>query len=447
MNTNKRFLIFAAFAAVSILSLATCAPVTGPDVSNDDPVTVTGVIVKDVNGDAINTISLPRSTTGYQFTAEVQGTNAEGTGVTWTISSGVVDGTAIGTDGKLNIAETETTGNIFTVTATSTADPTKSGSVTVTVTDNTHPHPIAPTVAPSLTTGNAQIVVNWTAVTGATAYEVWYGASSNSAEASKWNDNDETDLTATITGLASWTRYYVWIKAKNGGGTSDFSPAASEETPAEPIVIDGAKDAAWDSGAAVKVSGGTVSPAGNDLAALYVTNDVDNLYIALEFEDLSDFWANDRLALIIDKAGDSSGYSNGASIDNSSWQLAANTMTFTNGQADIYFFHNPGQSTAGASVLHVDGSVLEADWAGAPTKVIASSYHWDNPNNPSFLEYSFALDDLGLAKDDVIRIFAVVSNRWNDNTIHATDIVPEITSQDNQNVTFDFNSALSYTVK
>jgi hypothetical protein len=100
------------------------------------PVTVTGVIVKDANGDTTTTaISLPQGTVDYQFSAEVQGTNAEGTGVSWAISSGTVtDGTAIGTDGKLTIAETETSGNTFTVTATSTADPAKSGSVEISTT-------------------------------------------------------------------------------------------------------------------------------------------------------------------------------------------------------------------------------------------------------------------------------------------------------------------------
>jgi hypothetical protein len=226
-------------------------------------------------------------------------------------------------------------------------------------------------------------------------------------------------------------------------GPDDYSNPKEYLT--EPIVIDGRKDAAWDSGAALKAAGNMTTPSGNDLATLYVTNDTDNLYIALEFGDLSDFWINDRLVLIIDKVNDSSGYSGGASIDSSSWQLAADTMTFTNGQADIYFFHNPGQTDTGASVLHVGGSVLEADWAGNPAKVTASSYHWDNPSCPSFLEYSFALSDLNIAKDDVIRIFAVVSNYWRDKTIHATDIVPEITPLNNQNVAFDFDSALSYT--
>jgi hypothetical protein len=399
------------------------------------PVTVTGVIVKDANGDTTTALSLPQGTIDYEFTAEVQGTNAEGTGVNWAISSGTVaGGTAIEADGKLTIAGTETSGNTFTVTATSTADPASSGSVTVTVTNNAPP--AAPTAAPSLTPGNTRLTVSWTAVIGADAYEVWYGTDSDSGAAAKWDDSDETDLAATITGLTNWTRYAVWIKAKNGGGTSGFSPG-SLETPVPEKYL-----------GAEKASGDTVSPAGNDLAALYVTSDADKLYIALDFEDLSDFWVNDRLTLIIDKAGDSSGYQDGTSVDG--WQLAAGTMTFTNGEADIYFFHNPTQTNTGASVLHVDGSVLEADWAGNPSKVTASSYHWDNPDYPSFLEYGFALSDLNLVKDDVIRIFAVVSNRWSDSTTHATDIVPEITPTDppdNQNVTFDFNSALSYTVK
>lgn len=75
---------------------------------------------------------------------------------------------------------------------------------------------------PVVTADINQLIVNWTALAGATAYEVWYNTSNNSASAIKFG-NDVTAPTCTITGLAGGTNYYIWLKAKNSGGTSNFS--------------------------------------------------------------------------------------------------------------------------------------------------------------------------------------------------------------------------------
>jgi hypothetical protein len=80
--------------------------------------------------------------------------------------------------------------------------------------------------APTVTTGNTQLTVSWTAVDGATAYEVWIGTTNNSALATKYGA-DTSGLSTTITGLSNGTTYYVWVKAKNSVGTSGFSPVAS----------------------------------------------------------------------------------------------------------------------------------------------------------------------------------------------------------------------------
>jgi hypothetical protein len=86
--------------------------------------------------------------------------------------------------------------------------------------------PDAP-AAPTVTAGNGQLTVSWTAVPKATAYEVWYGTTDNTGSAQKSGD-DETGATKTITGLANGTTYYVWVKAKSSAGTSGFSPAANK---------------------------------------------------------------------------------------------------------------------------------------------------------------------------------------------------------------------------
>ncbi len=88
--------------------------------------------------------------------------------------------------------------------------------------------PAAATVTPD----GSQLTLTWSAVAGATAYEIWYHIADNSAAASKWGDRSFTN--GTITGLTNGTLYYVWLKAKNSSGTSAFSPVASG-TPAIPI--------------------------------------------------------------------------------------------------------------------------------------------------------------------------------------------------------------------
>jgi hypothetical protein len=96
--------------------------------------------------------------------------------------------------------------------------------------------PVAPS-APAVSPGDTQLTVTWTAVEGATAYEVYYGTSSDSGSASKYGTDVTRGTSATITGLTNGTTYYVWVKAKNSTGTSDFSlsvsgtPQSSIETP------------------------------------------------------------------------------------------------------------------------------------------------------------------------------------------------------------------------
>lgn len=87
------------------------------------------------------------------------------------------------------------------------------------------------------TAGNTQLSLSWTAVAGATAYEVWYGTSSNSAAAGKLVNNPST-TSATLTGLTNGTVYYVWLKARNFSGTSAFGPIASGTPVAPPLWTD-----------------------------------------------------------------------------------------------------------------------------------------------------------------------------------------------------------------
>ncbi|MCL1931441.1 MAG: fibronectin type III domain-containing protein, partial [Treponema sp.] len=92
--------------------------------------------------------------------------------------------------------------------------------------------PQAP-LTPTVSTSDGQITVTWTAVQGATAYEIWLGTENNSVTAAKRGE-DVSGTSVTLTNLTNGTTYYVWVRAKNDTGTSGFSPVASG-TPFIPV--------------------------------------------------------------------------------------------------------------------------------------------------------------------------------------------------------------------
>jgi hypothetical protein len=86
---------------------------------------------------------------------------------------------------------------------------------------------------PVLVPGAGQIKAEWTAVEDAEYYELWYATEPNVGSAWRYS-NTITETTATITGLANETVYYVWLKAANEDGQSDFSQPSSIKASALP---------------------------------------------------------------------------------------------------------------------------------------------------------------------------------------------------------------------
>jgi hypothetical protein len=81
--------------------------------------------------------------------------------------------------------------------------------------------------APVVIVSNGSLALRWAAVESATAYEIWLSTVNDSASASKYGTDIVASLTATINGLNNRTAYYIWLKAKNYLGTSNFSPVAT----------------------------------------------------------------------------------------------------------------------------------------------------------------------------------------------------------------------------
>ncbi|MDR0644926.1 MAG: fibronectin type III domain-containing protein [Treponema sp.] len=219
------------------------------------------------------------------------------------------------------------------------------------------------------------------------------------------------------------------------------------------VIMDGVKDAVWDSPEAAYAadpvgdasSGGYIQPS-NEIKGLYLLSDLNSLYVSFEFDSLTNFWEEDRLALLIDKAGVDTGDTTDSIANVTSIPRVSDTMTLENGESDVLFIHIPGRSRGkGNSVLRKRQVFVENDTIGSPAKVVLSQYGWVNPNGPKFLEYRFALADLGLAKGDTIRALGILSNYWDsDGSLHCTDIVPGGTHPDSRNGVYDFDTGLAF---
>jgi hypothetical protein len=80
------------------------------------------------------------------------------------------------------------------------------------------------------TGGTNQVTVSWTAVSGATSYQLYRTANSGS-EAATPTVTGITGTTYTDTGLNPGTTYYYRVVAVNGSGASGFSTEAKATTP------------------------------------------------------------------------------------------------------------------------------------------------------------------------------------------------------------------------
>jgi hypothetical protein len=89
----------------------------------------------------------------------------------------------------------------------------------------------------TVTPADTQLTVTWSAVTGATSYEVYYNTTNDSSTATKFTgDSNAADTTCIITGLTNGTPYYAWAKAVNSAGSSNFSAASAPSTPSSPSI-------------------------------------------------------------------------------------------------------------------------------------------------------------------------------------------------------------------
>ena len=80
---------------------------------------------------------------------------------------------------------------------------------------------------PVLLAGDGQITASWSAVSGASEYEVVYNTVDSAEGATPFNGNPVTGTSALLTELINDTTYYVFVRAINVIGVSDYSAGAS----------------------------------------------------------------------------------------------------------------------------------------------------------------------------------------------------------------------------
>lgn len=91
---------------------------------------------------------------------------------------------------------------------------------------------------PTIRKGIDSMQISWPAVTGAGSYNVYYNTVENSSTATATGDIT-AGTSHTITGLTSGTTYYVWVTAKTGTLSSDFSTVNSATTAAIHVATTG----------------------------------------------------------------------------------------------------------------------------------------------------------------------------------------------------------------
>jgi hypothetical protein len=98
------------------------------------------------------------------------------------------------------------------------------------------PAPPAVPGQPGLDGHDNQVAVEWDLTVGAEVYEVWYGTANDIAAATRFGD-DFVQTSCVIAPLVEFTTVFVWIRARNDIGASDFSlPASVRVLPTSPRV-------------------------------------------------------------------------------------------------------------------------------------------------------------------------------------------------------------------
>lgn len=165
------------------------------------------------------------------------------------------------TIGSLSVG-TEYESQIYAINDEGTGDP------STVVSELTNDVPAQP-VAPTLTSGNAQLLADGAAPAdgGSAITDFEWQYSTDDVNFTTFSDGVSTDTAATITSLTNGTLYYIRRRAVNANGPGAWSPSNSE-TPADVSFLvdhDFSSDPGYIFGGGANITGGTLNlPAAND---------------------------------------------------------------------------------------------------------------------------------------------------------------------------------------
>lgn len=124
------------------------------------------------------------------------------------------------------------------------------------------PAPEVPPGVPVVTliAGDAEIVVSWSSTGIDTTYDVVYNTVNDVTSATVFSGNPVTGTNAQLTGLVNGQEYFVWVKATNAIGSSEYSEPVSA-TPVAPSGTDESKEWGFNSFEYSALFGGATSGA------------------------------------------------------------------------------------------------------------------------------------------------------------------------------------------
>ncbi|MBE6354785.1 hypothetical protein [Treponema sp.] len=248
---------------------------------------------------------------------------------------------------------------------------------------------------------------------------------------------DGTEMTITLSGILA------------DGCGDNYSKKISASFSENLIAVDGIKDDNWLSENAVYVSDAssdgsafTWDANSGDFTGLYVLNDDNYLYVALE-GSFATTWS-DGLAVMIsyDHSSDAA-YSSGSSVFALADTVAYGRETLMHGKPDIYLYHKPQSDELG---VWVENSTSADDISSA----VKYSPDGDTAS-AEFIEYAIPLSSIsssGIEKGKTVHVMAASSLHWSDG-VAAGDVVPDACAGFNENhnsVTINFQNALEYTL-
>jgi fibronectin type 3 domain-containing protein len=323
------------------------------------------------------------------------------------------------------------------------------------------PAPAAPANFRVTGSTGTSISLAWDARDSATGYKIYHAQS-----ATEPADTAYTLLPGNIaagtttyehTSLGSSETHYYKISALFGshgeGPRSGAINAATGAPPPSYATVDMAtgtldadftnsSKAAW-----VNAAGDSLAPSNSanyDIKGLYVANDANNLYIALDFDgSRPSGYTYDRLIVMIDNTASSAGSANTA-------VNAAQTQNLADGTS-IEAYAMQRMTTTVTGTVGVAGNV--SSWAGGD-EAANWLYTPGSPAGAAVIKFSIPLAAIaGSASGTQLRVFAAFSQGWSTGSnIVVGDLIPAAAvttggTVDSGTIIIDMSQALAYTVK